>query len=266
MSAIYPKAVRTFVEHQDDVEIVDASHVNALQDEVTAIEGTLGAQPQIYAPTGHAPTAYATVGARLDAHEAEMATQQSQINSILTASADGWETPAVSVIGYSNPAERVSTTLGFIDLGPSNVSWTGVLVDIGDMYVPNANIITLPRGGLWLFRASLTVNVDWSTLNETQTVFNRIGANPTPLAYQRVGLGMWVGATCVDYEYGRVNWVPPAQQPTNPPEQFNIPVGWFGTAASGTQMKITTDQWYGHVTGAYVTFSAYFQRSVPGVD
>lgn len=267
MTAVYPVAVRTYIEHDDYVEIVDASHVNALQDEMGAVESTLGLNPHVYAPTGAAPTAYRTVGARLDAHELAIVNQAATINQILDAEKQGWQAPALSVTGYVNPGVRLlagnpgmlSTTTA------AAIAWTGVAVDIGDMYVPNANVVILPKGGLWLVRATLTCAVDWATLDTTQNYYNRLGVNPITLAYQKLGFNMLINGVDEDYEFGIHHWAPASERPTTTPT-FTIVLGKYGVFPSGSQVIHQAEQYYGHMTGAYATMTATFQQSVPGVS
>lgn len=265
-TAIYPSAVRTFVEHDDYVELVDASHVNDLQDEVNAIEGTLGTNPMVYAPAGARPTSYRTVGARLDSHEAAIAAQQTVIGQILDAEKQGWQAPSISVTGPSNPAVRLLAGADLLaTVAPSPVSWTGVAVDIGDMYVPNANTVTMPKSGLWLTRATISATVDWATLDATQTYYNNLGIKPVPLAYQRLGFYLYLGSFLADYEYAVVHWTPASERPSTS-LSINIPLGFFGVSTSGTQIKVATEQYYGHMTGAAVTMTATFQQTVAGVS
>ena len=70
MAAVYPGSVRSFTTKQNNVDVVDASHPNLIQEEVVAIQSTLGTNPAtsstgsgIYVSTS---TAFATVKARLD--------------------------------------------------------------------------------------------------------------------------------------------------------------------------------------------------------
>lgn len=266
-TSIYPTAVRTFVDHQDYVEIVDASHVNALQAEVTAIEATLGVQPEVYAPIGTKATSYASVGARLDAHEAELAEQQVTINQILAAEKDGWLSPACYLTGVSTPAVRVlagSPTL-INTTSPSPVGWSGAQVNIGNMWVPNANVVSCPKGGVWLVRASIAAITDWTTLDSTQSYYNNLRTNPTPLAYQRLGIYLYVGGVLRDYEFALVHWTPSSERPATS-LTINISVGWLGTVASGTQIQVFTEQYYGHIANAAVIMNATFQQTVTGVN
>lgn len=65
--ATFPNAIKTWVAKKNRSDDVDASHVNALQDEVTAIQTTLGANPQLDLTLNGKRNDYKTVGARLDA-------------------------------------------------------------------------------------------------------------------------------------------------------------------------------------------------------
>jgi hypothetical protein len=47
MAASYPGAVRPFVNKTNVVDIIDASHPNSLQEEVVAIESTIGLNPAL---------------------------------------------------------------------------------------------------------------------------------------------------------------------------------------------------------------------------
>jgi hypothetical protein len=70
MAATYPSSVKTFTTHVNVTEIIDAGHPNAIQDEVVAIENTLGVSPSLAtaaSASGWANTAtdYLTVTSRL---------------------------------------------------------------------------------------------------------------------------------------------------------------------------------------------------------
>ena len=69
--ASYPGSVKVFSTHVNTSEVVDASHPNALQDEVIAIENTLGTSPttptaQTAASSWAQGSAYANIAARLN--------------------------------------------------------------------------------------------------------------------------------------------------------------------------------------------------------
>lgn len=70
MAATYPGTVRSFTTKVNNIDVIDAAHPNTLQEEVVAIEATLGVNPQISSGlTGtyiSAGTTFASVSARLD--------------------------------------------------------------------------------------------------------------------------------------------------------------------------------------------------------
>lgn len=83
MSATYPLAVRQFTPKQDDEMYVLAAHVNDLQDEVAAIERSLGAIPYEWDTGNTTVEIYQTVKSRLDDAQNTVTGIQAQIVSIL---------------------------------------------------------------------------------------------------------------------------------------------------------------------------------------
>jgi hypothetical protein len=67
MAAVYPKQYKSFPVHKNLVEDIDASHVNNLQDEVLALQQTLGINPHQDTGLKMKTNTYASVAARLDA-------------------------------------------------------------------------------------------------------------------------------------------------------------------------------------------------------
>lgn len=71
MAASYPSSVRVFTTKANITDVIDASHPNFLQEEVVAIESTLGVTPNLStspSPSGtfvSAATSFASVSARL---------------------------------------------------------------------------------------------------------------------------------------------------------------------------------------------------------
>jgi len=70
MTASYPNSVKAFTTHVNVTEVIDAGHPNSIQDEVVAIESTLGTTPSVAtaaSATGWANTStdYTTVSGRL---------------------------------------------------------------------------------------------------------------------------------------------------------------------------------------------------------
>lgn len=74
MPAVYPGNIRSFTTKVNTVDVIDAAHPNVIQDEVVALQTTLGTNPATSTTPG--PTfiatanAFATVKARLDNIEA----------------------------------------------------------------------------------------------------------------------------------------------------------------------------------------------------
>jgi hypothetical protein len=67
MAAVYPKQYKSFTIHKNLVEDIDASHVNNLQDEVLAIQQTLGLNPHRDTSLKMHTNTWPSVSARLDA-------------------------------------------------------------------------------------------------------------------------------------------------------------------------------------------------------
>lgn len=66
--ASYPNTVKTFTPKENITDVVDASHPNTSEDEITAIETELGVNPRISA---YRSVTYANVNARLEAVEGD---------------------------------------------------------------------------------------------------------------------------------------------------------------------------------------------------
>lgn len=70
MAATYPSSVRSFTTKVNNIDIIDAAHPNVIQEEVVAIESTLGVNPQISSGLSgsyvSASTTFDSVSARLD--------------------------------------------------------------------------------------------------------------------------------------------------------------------------------------------------------
>lgn len=66
MAAVYPYQYKSFAQHRNLLDDVDASHVNNLQDEVAAIQATLGIAPQRDTGLKIKTNTWATVADRLD--------------------------------------------------------------------------------------------------------------------------------------------------------------------------------------------------------
>ena len=102
MAASYPSSVRVFSTHVNVTEIIDAGHPNSLQDEVVAIETTLGTSPNVSTAPSSSGTfntssyTYADVNSRLanietgivsDSHTQYLKKTSDSSNIIVTGSA-----------------------------------------------------------------------------------------------------------------------------------------------------------------------------------
>lgn len=84
MSASYPASVRVFSPKQDATMFILAAHVNDLQDEVAAIEQTVGVNPTEWDNGTTVVQLYPTIKARLDDAQNTVTVVQGQIAGILT--------------------------------------------------------------------------------------------------------------------------------------------------------------------------------------
>jgi hypothetical protein len=256
-SATYPAAVRTFSEKTDNVTTVDASDVNSLQDEVVAIETTLGVNPAVYAPVGVPPTPYGSVAARLAAHEAYMAELENQINLLSFAAADGWSTPVLRLSqgGVTPPVINLLHGTGY-----APVVWnTAPTQDPGHMWTPGS-VLTCVLGGWYNLEYSLTAAVDWTTLNTVQASNNALGMVPIPLAMQRVIMQVAINGTVVSQDSSVMVWT---NQAYGLPH--NICAAYSGPLNQGDVITVLTGEYSGLVT-ATAGFAATFVRGLPGVD
>lgn len=154
MAANYPTIVRKFQEHVDGTEYVLAGHMNDAQDEITAIESTLGTKPATYNPTSGTPTAYSSVGSRLDTIQRKGDAQQTQINGLLDAAKTGWSLPILSVIATGT---TVAPTSDWLNVHPSDwhpLHWDLQDVDSEGTFTPGYNI-NIPKNGWYVMTCTV---------------------------------------------------------------------------------------------------------------
>ncbi|MEU1816080.1 hypothetical protein ABZ543_12915 [Streptomyces roseifaciens] len=120
MPAVYPMSVKSFTPKTDNLDIIWAAHVNDLQNEVSAVEATVGKNPHVFAgisfPSGKdailrvpapvpgigAATTYKGVGDRLDQVQKQVAWLTARMNAVPTET--DWKPPAAVIIA---PGMRV---------------------------------------------------------------------------------------------------------------------------------------------------------------
>jgi len=206
MTASYPSSVHVFTPHVNTIDVIDASHPNILQDEVTAIESTLGTTPNVSttpATTGWTgtSTSFSSVAARLanielgivgDSHS------QYVKNSVITAKGDlivgsaaatatnlsaGTTGQVLSVdptqtsgLKWINPsAGYTAPTIGTTSIpsGTTVSTLNGVTLTSSTLTSPTVNAPTIAGGSL--------TNASVASLIETAT-YNS-GAIPGSLTY-----------------------------------------------------------------------------------
>jgi hypothetical protein len=100
MAAVYPHQYKSFTVHKNLVEDIDASHVNNLQDEVVAIQQTLGINPHQDTALKMKTNTWASVATRLDAVQRGKGIPA----CYLSKSADTVKGDATKVIAFARPA------------------------------------------------------------------------------------------------------------------------------------------------------------------
>lgn len=152
MAANYPTIVRRFSPHQDGTEYVMAGHMNDVQDELVAVQSTLGPKPHIYNPSSGNPTAYGSVASRLDTVQRSQDTMQRQINSLLDASQEGWSQPIASVFATGTSIPPTKNTQGVQPSDWYSMMWTRVSIDTHGAY-SKGYYLTIPKTGWWILTA-----------------------------------------------------------------------------------------------------------------
>lgn len=256
MNAVYPSAVRTYPIKVDYVTTVDASDVNILQDEMGGVQRTLGIRPQVYAPVGEPAVAYTSVGARLDAHEADLAELQDEINTLSFAASNGWSTPVLAVT-------QGGITPGVLTLPDINnfttIAWnTAPIQDVGHMWTPGTSL-TCVLGGWYVLELAFTAALDVTTLAAVQNANNALGLIPVPLAFQRVLGNLLINGQVAKTCMVERSW-----------DRDAFPIGHFlnfsvaGPLHQGDVITAQIAQINGNVSGTAV-FTATYQRALPGV-
>lgn len=196
MVASYPTIVRKFTARIDGTEYVMAADVNGVYDEVTAIETTLGSNPQNYNPPIGTPiynpptttTTYGSVGARLDVLQQAIGAQQAQINALLADSQTGWALPVASVVatGTSIPPtvnyEAVQTT------DWHSLQWTASTVDTNGVFGGPGNLLTIVKAGWWIITCTVGMLDPSDLVTIEHILWARIHANSAQPSSQWINM------------------------------------------------------------------------------
>lgn len=255
MAGVYPGAIRTWTRKTDQVTTVDAADVNDLQDEMGAVQRTLGVNPLTYASTGEPTVTYNSVATRLGYHEATLGKLQNSLDTLAFAASNGWSTPVLRV-------SQGGVVPGQLSLAnPTNfspVAWkTPPTQDVGDMWTPGTTLICA-LGGWHILELSFSALVDVPNLTSAQAALNGSGIVPVPVAYQHVVLNLKINGALVKSH--------PSVVPLLAfyPSQHLLNFTWSGALHQGDAITAETGQYNGQVTGT-ATFAATYQRALPGV-
>ncbi|MFE2101071.1 hypothetical protein [Streptomyces sp. NPDC059468] len=141
MAAVYPKQYKSFTVHKNLVEDIDASHVNNLQDEVLAVQQTLGINPHQDVTLKMKTNTWASVGARMSAIQR------------------GQGTPAVFLQKSADAVPRPST-----GTKTKTISFPRPSYDPEGLW--NGSTITANRTGWWIITARAKW-VNWTPYNKS---------------------------------------------------------------------------------------------------
>jgi hypothetical protein len=163
MPAVYPVAIKAFPTRTDTVDTVAAANVNDIQSEVTAVELTLGVNPQVWAgvpspPAGVRPLSvyatatpmqaatYTSVADRLNAIQVQVA-NLTQLANQLAVPTLGPQQPVSSV---QCPGQMVSPGFGAWQA----VLWGGASYDPSGMFQGGSNLLC-PQSGWYQMALSV---------------------------------------------------------------------------------------------------------------
>jgi hypothetical protein len=186
VTASYPTIVRKFTPRVDGTEFVMAADVNGAYDEITAVESTLGANPQVYHPASGAPVSYSTVGSRLDQVQQNLDTQTNRINILSNDAKTGWQLPVASIAATGT---QIAPTGNYENVLPSDwhaLRWNAVAVDTNGVYAPG-NTLTIPWAGWWIITVTCGMVDPGGADEQLHTMFARIRANSSNPGTQTVG-------------------------------------------------------------------------------
>jgi hypothetical protein len=148
MAAVYPGNIRSFTTKVNVTEIIDASHPNVIQDEVVAIQNTLGTNPATSTTPGttfiSTANAFATVKARLANIEAGLVAdihpQYVKVTGGSTINASGAAVKPLVIRGAAGQTANLQewqqsngTVVAYID--PNGVFNAATVFDIDNLYI-----------------------------------------------------------------------------------------------------------------------------------
>jgi hypothetical protein len=195
--AVYPSGVKSFQNKTDFTDIILAEHINAIQDEVTAIEAAVGVSPNVssgYVGTFDDSTiTFSTLSARIaniekgikgDVHTQYLkftgGTLQPANAGTVPLSLQGFTSQAADLLQFKNPAGTVLTKVdkdGKVIV--NNQELKPILMQSTE---PNAVSLGLPVGTVWVdsdsnppvLSAETTIQITGGTLTGDQALTSRL--------------------------------------------------------------------------------------------
>jgi hypothetical protein len=213
MAAYYPSNIKNdFNPHVDFTETVISAHVNDLQNEVTAIETTLGTYPLTssgWSTTGFdtSTTTWSTVKDRLNNIEVGIANTRAQVSAISAETLSG-TTLKSTITGSSLTSFGTSPVLNdpkiYIGINAQTASYVAVLSDADKLVTitnASANTFKLPTNATTAFPIGTKIHIaqfgtGTTTISAvTPATTTVVSAAATPAApYTRV---QYASATCI---------------------------------------------------------------------
>lgn len=195
--AVYPSGVKSFQNKTDFTDIILAEHVNAIQDEITAIEAVVGVSPNVsggYVGTfDDATITFSTLSARIaniekgikgDVHNQYLkftgGTLQPANSGTVPLTLQGFTSQAVDLLQFKNSS---GTTLTKIDKdGKVIVNNQELKPILMQATQPDAVALALPTGTVWVdsdstpavLAADTTLQITGGTLQGDQALTSRL--------------------------------------------------------------------------------------------
>jgi len=195
--AVYPEGVKSFTNKEDFTDIVLAEHVNALQNEVTAIQATIGTLPAVTSGYSgnfdEATVSFATLKARIqniergikgDVHTQYFkytgGTIQPSNAATVPVTVQGFTSQSADLLQFKNSG---GTTLTKIDAaGKLFINSQEIKPIIWGASQPDGVALGLPTGTIWVdsdstpavLSAETTIQITGGTLQGDQALTSRL--------------------------------------------------------------------------------------------
>jgi hypothetical protein len=197
MTAVFPEGVKSFTNKEDFTDLVLAEHINSLQNEVTAIQATIGTLPQVTSgyvgAFDEATVSFSTLKARIQNIErgikGDVHTQYFKYTGGTIQPANAATVP-VTVQGFTSQSADLlqfknsgGTTLTKVDaagkLFINNQEIKPILMQSSQ---PDAVALGLPTGTIWVdsdstpavLSAETTIQITGGTLQGDQALTSRL--------------------------------------------------------------------------------------------